>query len=1171
MRIDRLDLLAYGPFREKSLDLAGGDFGLHLIYGDNEAGKSTSLRALIAWLFGIPARTSDSFLHSNSQLRIGGQLRLSDDETIRFTRKKGNKDTLLKFGTNVPLDDSSLIPFIPAGIDEILFTKLWGIDHERLMAGGRELLEQSGDLDQALFSAAVGSANLRELLVKMQKSADEIFKSRGSKSDLNQEIAQYKEAQRRIKEALLPVSDWKKLQKDLSETTAAIGKIEKDIETKGRVKSRLERVKRVRGVLAERRSVLEKIDILAQVVLVPEDFEDKRKTASDRLQSASETKERLEAKLRRLEEESESLDVRNDLLENEEAILALYKELGAVEKTLKDRPQQDGKRHLLHNEAEILLKTIHPNVGLDKADFLRPQLNNNKRISGLAQKHSLLIQNREQANASIKDIEDERRSLQSELDNNPESDIDLKELKAEIARVRREGNVEQQSAEAQKQSTYENEACQNELMKLGRYTGSVDSLSKLSLPVSETLDQFEKENDALLEEFKNTTRKKRETDEEKRQAKQDLKALLFQGDVPKFDYLKKSRDARNKGWQLIKRKYIEHIDVAENDLSEYVQDDDLPSTYEKKVESADQISDSLRKNADRVARRAELESKIEILQSQFDDLSGALKSIKARQNDFQVRWFAIWKQLKIEAGTPREMKQWLLRVENLIEKVQIAKHYSATAKSLAERCEQLRQAISYRISEFDPSTDTKKISLESLISLCEKRVEEEETIRRKRHQNKHSLNESEIRLKRKQNELKMVSLEFSSWKQEWSRAIEGLGLKEDAHPELATEKFDKLLSFFEKYDRSEELRKRIDEMDQVRKKFEERVFKFASSIGFNGEGLAASVIAAQLNKDLSLAREARASLTRIEFQLKEIKGEIINADITSRNSREHLAALRDQTRVETDEELVDAGERSKNKRDLQKRLDRLERELNRNGDGLSIEVLEKESEESEANAIEDELETVSYDLKELHGERDKLRDCRQTIQNEINAKDGNALAANVSEEAEGHLASIAANAEQYLRLQAAALILEQRIENYRKTNQAPVLSRAGEFFSKLTLGSYARLRDELDDRGKPILLGVRPNDKEVTVDGMSDGTRDQLYLALRLATLEQHLSKGEPIPFVVDDILIGFDDNRTRVGLEVLADLALSTQVLLFTHHRRVLELAEGIHSRAGIFSHELS
>ncbi|MCI5123318.1 MAG: hypothetical protein D3925_02275, partial [Candidatus Electrothrix sp. AR5] len=80
----------------------------------------------------------------------------------------------------------------------------------------------------------------------------------------------------------------------------------------------------------------------------------------------------------------------------------------------------------------------------------------------------------------------------------------------------------------------------------------------------------------------------------------------------------------------------------------------------------------------------------------------------------------------------------------------------------------------------------------------------------------------------------------------------------------------------------------------------------------------------------------------------------------------------------------------------------------------------------------------------------------------------------------------------------------------------------------------------------------------------------QLYLSLRLATLEQHLSKGEPMPFVVDDILIGFDDKRTCVCLEVLAGLASSTQVLLFTHHRRVIELARQLSANAGIFIHEI-
>ncbi|MEX1327517.1 MAG: chromosome segregation protein SMC, partial [Desulfobacterales bacterium] len=393
----------------------------------------------------------------------------------------------------------------------------------------------------------------------------------------------------------------------------------------------------------------------------------------------------------------------------------------------------------------------------------------------------------------------------------------------------------------------------------------------------------------------------------------------------------------------------------------------------------------------------------------------------------------------------------------------------------------------------------------------------------------------------------------------------------DVHPEQATEAFDQLLAFFEKLDKSEELRKRIYGIDQVSEKFEKKVFEIADGIGFKRDGQTPITIAAQLNRGLNEAREARASLQKIKIQEKEIAEEIEDADIVIRFAQAQLARLRDQARVETDGELETAGERSRKMRELQQKLDTIEQELTRNGDGLSIPEMEKEANESDIDAIEGELESVSSELKILQANRDTLRDHRQTLRNEIKAKDGSALAANASEEAEQQLATMVSGVEQYLRLQIAALILEQRIEDYRKKNQAPVLARAGELFSKLTLGSYANLRDELDDSGTPILLGVRPNDAEVSVDGMSDGTRDQLYLALRLATLEQHLTKGEPMPFVVDDILIGFDDHRTRVCLEVLAELALSTQVLLFTHHRRVLELAGELEAKAGIFIHELN
>jgi uncharacterized protein YhaN len=73
---------------------------------------------------------------------------------------------------------------------------------------------------------------------------------------------------------------------------------------------------------------------------------------------------------------------------------------------------------------------------------------------------------------------------------------------------------------------------------------------------------------------------------------------------------------------------------------------------------------------------------------------------------------------------------------------------------------------------------------------------------------------------------------------------------------------------------------------------------------------------------------------------------------------------------------------------------------------------------------------------------------------------------------------------------------------------------------------------------------------------LSDGTLDQLFLSLRLASIEQHLASQEAMPLVLDDIFINFDDERTQAGLETLAEFSQKTQVLLLTHHSRTIELA---------------
>ena len=85
---------------------------------------------------------------------------------------------------------------------------------------------------------------------------------------------------------------------------------------------------------------------------------------------------------------------------------------------------------------------------------------------------------------------------------------------------------------------------------------------------------------------------------------------------------------------------------------------------------------------------------------------------------------------------------------------------------------------------------------------------------------------------------------------------------------------------------------------------------------------------------------------------------------------------------------------------------------------------------------------------------------------------------------------------------------------------------------------------------------------------MSSGARDQLYLSLRMATLEQRASGAEPLPFVVDDILINFDEQRAQATLKTLAGLGHRMQIVLFTHQLQVADMAAVLGT--GVYVHAL-
>lgn len=169
---------------------------------------------------------------------------------------------------------------------------------------------------------------------------------------------------------------------------------------------------------------------------------------------------------------------------------------------------------------------------------------------------------------------------------------------------------------------------------------------------------------------------------------------------------------------------------------------------------------------------------------------------------------------------------------------------------------------------------------------------------------------------------------------------------------------------------------------------------------------------------------------------------------------------------------------------------------------------------------------------------------------------GTDQAAALAEAAQQTLASLRSQSERYVRLKLAARILRDEIERFRRQHRDPILTRASGYFARLTCHAFSAIETGFDDADQPVLVGLRAAGERLRVDGMSTGTRDQLYLALRLANLDHRLDRAEPLPFIVDDILIQFDDLRARATLAALADFSARTQVILFTHHQRVVEQA---------------
>jgi uncharacterized protein YhaN len=214
---------------------------------------------------------------------------------------------------------------------------------------------------------------------------------------------------------------------------------------------------------------------------------------------------------------------------------------------------------------------------------------------------------------------------------------------------------------------------------------------------------------------------------------------------------------------------------------------------------------------------------------------------------------------------------------------------------------------------------------------------------------------------------------------------------------------------------------------------------------------------------------------------------------------------------------------------------------------------------SDDAAMSVRIERLTERIEALEGEQRAAKLERDALVVSINELQTSTALADANEQRAAALARIEELMPALRRLAVQEQLLREYIDTQARESRGPLIKRAGEYFARITCGELTGIEIDRAANDELVLVAVpAEGDTNIRVDGLSEGTIDQLYLALRLAAIAlEHESGGEPMPLIVDDVLASFDNDRARATLALFADLgAAGIQILFLTHHQHLVDIA---------------
>lgn len=1142
MKLRHLELENYGIHVEQSF--AFETHSLQIVYGRNEAGKSTLLQAVRELLFGFQHAKSNPFAPDSTKkkMKATAQLTMSDGSDLQIIRRQGNKNTLSGTYQNEEIDEDRWKQLI-SGADQRLYEHVFGFSLKELATGEESLKE--ANLDEALFGGGLGRLHdYKELLKNIDEEIESLFKTRGQKQKINAILSDIKSLKTELKQSSLRPAEYEEWLTEARRCEEELTRLSTTLDKVYRKQQHLERLRKAHPLWIERQAKQQQLDRLEAPQAFPADaLEELSQTRRQSAKLSAEV-ENLTLDLKQLDQEIAAIQFNTLIIESAEAIRSLLFGIKEVQGYRRDIPlrTQDRQRDL--DEAHAILRRIDPKLPLEEVAKFELTLTQRNKIQQLTKTFQKLTTEIQSHTPEVERLDREILEIESAIDEIPQHSDDLiQHLQASVEPLRQ--SLTRRSELAGHVRKLKSDIAQRRLPVDAIAGRELDFSSPLAIPLEPTIHRYETELQSLAEQIRVAEASVRETSDELATKHDELRRFEQGVRLVSEDELHSARKDRDETWQSLRSQLLGETETASKP------DPSQAESFDQQLEVTDKLADERYHHAQMLADQQSMQNTIRSLEEKLAARENHFSQLRDNRQETWQAWCDEWKQTNLTPKSPQEMLPWRSTYLSLVE---TQSEISQITEEIADLDSRINKTIELLNKQELVSSDITPEDTVNWLDSFLKRVQSDQQ-RRDQWEHRRKLNRDSRATAFSQNEkrqqqlaaIQTEALEILSV----FEAIGGVDLETAADLIQAVEKVQAKLAS------ADGLQQRIADMQQGLKQFAEQVETVVAATGESLEDMPPENAAQRLGTLLSEAENQRGLRKELEIK-RQVRSESLERgqkDLAEVEAR--LSHWRSQINAETDEQLEVVSQIVREKQALERELVEIETQLALVRESEPLEPFQQALEALDVDGLKQELMSATSEHAEAKHLQEQVH--RQLGEFDLRLRDVDQTSHAVM--AQGKIEALQADLSDCLDRLGPLLIakemLDRAMQAFREENSGQLLAIISELIEQMTEGRYTKVEHDPDREGGLILSG--PDDLRRTPSQLSTGTREQLYLAIRLAYIRHYCEGAQPLPVLMDDILVNFDDARQIATLKVLMDFHPQIQIIMLTCHQPLVDKVQSL------------